>query len=153
MTKLSNIKNHRQLTPTLHTAGQPDAAQLAQITRHEINTVINLGLADAEYAVSNEAQVLTNASITYFHIPVEFTNPTATDFDTFKHAMEQSAATNTLIHCAANKRAICFTALWGQLALGWSEEEADKHISSVWAVTDTWCRFLGEMRQQLGLTN
>lgn len=153
MDALTNIENYLQLTPTLHTSGQPDSRQLPLLKDHMISIVINLGLADANYAVENEDKILTNQGIQYKHIPVAFDNPTISDFDAFVQAMESADHQNTLVHCAANKRASCFTALWAQLKLGWSSKQADECIRTQWQPNPIWAQFVTQVRQHLNLPN
>ncbi len=84
------------------------------------------------YSRADEATSAEALGLEYHHIPVQFTDPTATDFAAFERAMLECADRKVFVHCAANYRVSCFMALFGERLLGWSREQADQHIQRVW---------------------
>jgi hypothetical protein len=84
--------------------------------------------------------------MSYQHIPVRFDAPSAEDFDKFVEVMDRWADKRLLVHCAANYRVSGFMALYGELRLGWTRQQADELIHKLWAPNATWSRFLEEIR-------
>ena len=56
----------------------------------------------------------------------------------FRAAMNAHSESPVWVHCAANKRVSVFVALYGQLELGWSTDQAKNLIEEVWEPTDPW---------------
>ena len=87
----------------------------------------------------------------YHHIPVDWDNPTASDFSAFEAVMQALPAGKTFIHCAANFRVTAFYSLYAQKHLGWSKAQADEFRSSVWQGSDypIWEVFIDSMKKQI----
>ena len=106
------ISNFKWLLPLLATGGQPDDIQLLKLSKEGFDAVINLGLADAEYAVPNEKQLIESQGIQYFHIPVNFESPQISQYFEFDKLVKDLSGNKLFIHCAANKRVSVFVALF-----------------------------------------
>jgi protein tyrosine phosphatase (PTP) superfamily phosphohydrolase (DUF442 family) len=143
---VDEIRNFIALDDRIGTAGQPTDEQLRAAAAAGYRAVINLGLLDPKYCLPDEAGLAQSLGMAYRHIPVRFDAPAAGDFDSFVEAMDAWADKRVLVHCAANYRVTGFMALYGELRLGWTREQADGLIRRVWAPNATWSRFLEEIR-------
>jgi protein tyrosine phosphatase (PTP) superfamily phosphohydrolase (DUF442 family) len=148
---IHDIKNFLRVDDRLGTGGQPTERQLHELAADDCQVVINLGLLDPKYCLPDESGLVAQLGMTYRHIPVVFDAPQVTELETFVAAMDASASARTFVHCAANYRVSSFVALYGQLRLGWSAEEADAHARRFWQPNETWQRFIAEARRRLGL--
>ena len=54
-----------------------------------------------------------------------------------------------LVHCAANYRVTSFMALYAEMKLGWTREQADALARTFWPLNDTWADFLGKCRDEV----
>jgi protein tyrosine phosphatase (PTP) superfamily phosphohydrolase (DUF442 family) len=81
MADLSQIKNFLQVDDYCATAGQPTVEQFADIGAAGYETVIYLGTPDSETALPNEGELVTKQGMRYVHIPVVWTAPKKSDFE------------------------------------------------------------------------
>ena len=146
---LDDIKNFVAVSDRLGTAGQPSEAQLREVAEAGFEVVVNLGLLDPRYCLTDEAGSVTGLGLTYHHIPVDFNAPEPDDLRRFLQAMDASKDKKVFVHCAANYRVSSFVALYGQARLGWTPEAADAHIRRIWEPNETWARFIAEARARL----
>jgi uncharacterized protein (TIGR01244 family) len=131
-------RNHVQATADLATSGVVPAEEFERIAEAGYRTVINLLPDQSQYALQGEGSIVASHGMTYVHIPVSFESPTVENFDEFRAAMNAHATSPVWIHCAANMRVSVFVALYGQLELGWSTDQARKLIEEVWEPSAPW---------------
>ena len=131
------------------TAGQPTEEQMRALARSGVRMVINLGLADADYSLPDEAGLAESLGMMYHHLPVAFDSPSLEDLRSFFALLDVPPGTAILVHCAANYRATCFVALYGEKHLGWSRAQADDYIALVWTPDPVWEAFLSAARQDM----
>jgi len=130
------------------TAGQPTEDQLRIVAAGGMALVINLGLLDPKYCLPDEAGFVRRLGMTYHHIPVAFDAPTREQLDRLMELLRDADPVRTLVHCAANYRATCFVALYGERVLGWSRRRADEYIERIWSPDEVWTRFLEVLRSE-----
>ena len=140
----------RVVSEQVSCAAQPDEAWLELLSLSGTSVIINLGLEDAEYALANESTLVKGLGMTYHNIPVAFDAPQQADYHAFCSQMEACGEQRILVHCAANKRASCFVALWMERQ-GWSVEQGDHLINSVWQPDTIWSHFIAEVREAQAL--
>jgi len=145
---LKEIHNYLSLTKSIATAGQPSEGQIAAIAENGYEVVVNLGLADAEYALDNEEAVVWAHGMQYIHLPVIWERPTHSDLEQFFMVMETNKNKKMFVHCAANMRVSVFMALYRVLRLGWSEEKAFEQVKRIWVPNDVWQTFIDEILEQ-----
>jgi protein tyrosine phosphatase (PTP) superfamily phosphohydrolase (DUF442 family) len=89
--------------------------------------------------------------MTYYPIPVDWQNPTLSDFAAFEQAMQQVGVAKTLIHCAANFRVTAFYGLYAMKHLGWTEAQVEQLRAPVWAgsVYPVWDEFIRRVRETI----
>ena len=143
---VDQIRNFLALDDRIGTAGQPTEEQLREVAAAGYGAVINLGLLDPKYCLADEAALVRSLGLDYRHIPVKFDAPAVEDFDRFVEVMDGWADKRVLVHCAANYRVSGFMALYGEMRLGWTREQADGLVRKLWAPNDTWSKFLDEIR-------
>ena len=142
------IVNFRRIDQRLLTSGQPTEAQFRALAAAGCVEVINLATDDPRWALPGEAELLLQLGMAYHHIPVVFSAPQAGEFARFERTLDTLRQHQTLVHCAANYRVSCFMALYGERRMGWTREQADAHIASVWSPDAVWSGFLSIVRAQ-----
>jgi len=146
---VTDIKSFVRIDERVGTAGQPTEAQLRDVATDGYAAVVNLGLLDPRYCLPDEAGLVASLGMSYRHIPVKFDAPAVEDFAAFAATMDEWAGKKTFVHCAANYRASAFTALYGELRLGWTRARADEHASNVWTPDETWRAFIARCRAEV----
>jgi protein tyrosine phosphatase (PTP) superfamily phosphohydrolase (DUF442 family) len=150
MTTLEAIYNYRRLSPRLATAGQPLEEELHAIGRAGFDVVINLGLADAPYAVADEQAILESHGLRYLHIPVSFEAPEARCFESFREHMRTLAQHRLFVHCAANKRVSVFVALYRVIEEGRRLDEVWSDVEAIWQPDAAWQAFIRDTLRTAG---
>ena len=138
------IINFYKIADTLACSGQPTEAQVKDLAAQQFRVVVNLGLSDAKYSLPDEASLVENSGMDYCHIPVLFDNPQIDDLVAFIDYMNKHVGEKILVHCAANYRASCFTALYLYYIKDISREEIDDLVGNVWQPDHVWQSFLEE---------
>ena len=149
---IESIYNYRKVDEQLITGGQPTEEQLQAVAEQEFCTVINLAPISPRYSLDDEPGLVQSLGMQYHHIPVDWDNPTASDFSTFEAVMQARQDGKTFIHCAANFRVTAFYSLYAQKHLGWSKAQADEFRASIWQGSDypVWEAFIGDMQTRIG---
>lgn len=148
---LAAITNLIPIDPRLTTAGQPTAAQLADVAAEGFDVVVNLAMGEPTDDLPDEAAVVAGHGMAYHHIPVVWTAPALDDFARFVDVMDACAAERRFVHCALNYRVTMFTSLYGQLRWGWPLERADALATTFWTPNETWAAFIAAVRERWGL--
>ena len=143
MSGVDDIRNFRQVTPSLATSGQPTEAQLAEIARSGYDVIVNLALHDdPRYSLPDEAASVAALGIEYVHIPVRFEAPTESDLEEFMTAMARVEHRRVWIHCAANFRVPAFLGLYWTRQRGWPVDRAFALMESLWQPNPVWSSFI-----------
>jgi protein tyrosine phosphatase (PTP) superfamily phosphohydrolase (DUF442 family) len=148
---VETIRNFLPLGDRLGTAGQPTEDELRDVAAAGYGAVVNLGLLDPRYCLSDEAGLAASLGLRYHHIPVPFDAPGVEHFRAFAAAMDEEAAADAkvFVHCAANYRVSAFLAVYGERRLGWTREQADAHARTLWPLNDVWTDFLARCRAEV----
>ena len=146
-----DIYNYRQVDDSIITGGQPLEDQLQAAAQEGFTSVINLAPTTSRNALPDEAGLVQSLGMTYFYIPVDWSDPTEQDFEAFEIAMQQRPAGKTLIHCAANFRVTAFYALYALKNLGWSDEQGEAFRAPIWTGSSypQWEAFIREMKAKI----
>ena len=126
---------------------------MQEIADAGFEVIINLGLLDPKYCLSDEAGLVKSLGLEYHHIPVSFQKPKLANLHNFFSVMDKTKNKKVFVHCAANNRVSIFIALYGEAILGWSREKADAIIEYIWKPDEVWNSFLVSARQELKLRN
>lgn len=144
---LTELYNYRRLSDAIVTAGQPTVEQFAIVAQQGVEVVINLGLADADYALPDERGLVQSLGLVYEPIPVQWEQPKVEDFEQFADCMRRHEHQKRLVHCAANKRVSAFMALYRILEGGWPVKLAMEELEAVWDPNPIWQNFMAQMLQ------
>jgi protein tyrosine phosphatase (PTP) superfamily phosphohydrolase (DUF442 family) len=145
------IYNYRKVNDHLITGGQPTVEQLKSAADEGVRTVINLATFNPQHSLEDEAGLVRSLGMAYHHIPVEWEQPTESNFEAFEKVVKQLPEEKTLIHCAANFRVTAFYSLYALKHLGWSETRAETFRASIWQGSDypVWEKFIDHMKSKL----
>ncbi len=138
------IYHFHKISEKLSCAGQPTADQLKQLAVENYEFIINLGLLNTKYALPDDAGLIKDLGIGYYHIPVNFEKPQLSELETFIAFMDQNAGKKIMVHCVANYRASVFTGLYLLAAGKMDEEEMEDLIDDIWQPNTIWRAFLNE---------
>ena len=146
-----DIYNYRFVNDQLITGGQPTAEQIKSAAAEGFKAIINLATFHPQHSLPDEAGLVRSLGMTYYHVPVEWTDPQESDFDAFEQVFRQASNEKTLLHCAANFRATAFYSLYAMKYLGWSEEQAEKFRATIWQGSKhpIWEQFIREMQARI----
>jgi protein tyrosine phosphatase (PTP) superfamily phosphohydrolase (DUF442 family) len=147
-TSLSEIYNFRALGDALGTAGQPTERQFQAVQEAGYDAVVNLALPTSDNALAHEGSIVTGLGMSYVHIPVNFTAPTAQDFRAFCGVMDALAGRRVFVHCAANKRVSAFVFLYRVLHQHIARSAAEPDLHAIWQPDDVWSRFIESQLQK-----
>lgn len=138
----SDVLNFVPINERLGTGGQPTPAQLADLAREGFEVVINLALPTSDNAITNEAELVTRAGLSYVHIPVKFDAPTAADFELFRGVMRTLAGRKVFVHCALNMRVSAFVYLYRILEEQAPVPSAAADLHRIWEPDTIWRNFI-----------
>lgn len=141
---IERIRHYRWISPRLGTAGQPDAVQFTSIRDAGYRVVINLALTSSDNALPNEGSLVAALGLAYVHIPVDFTRPTASDFQAFAGVMDAFRDRRAFVHCALNMRASAFVFLHRVLRGEATEAVAREDLLAIWTPDPCWARFIAD---------
>lgn len=141
---MSYIYNFHQISDLLACSGQPQEEQLKTIAAEGYQAIINLGLSDSKYALTDEAASVTHLGLAYHHLPVAFDNPMVDELADFISIMKDHTNDKTLVHCAANYRASVFAGLYLLAIDEMDEEKMRGMIEEVWQPDGIWEQFIEE---------
>lgn len=149
--RIQDIYHYQQVDEKIGTAGQPTEQQLQAAAEQGVEVVINLATINPRYSLPDEAGLVRALGMDYYHIPVEWEHPQASDFAAFSTLMGQLAGKQVLIHCAANYRVTAFFSLYAMQTLGWSEEQAAQFRALIWKPGEypIWQEFIQQMKQEI----
>ncbi len=131
-----DIYNFCRVNERLVTGGQPTEEQIKSAAKEGFKIVINLATINPRYSLPDEEGLVHSLGMTYYHIPVKWDDPQASDFDAFENLFKQLDGEKILLHCAANFRVSAFYSLYAMKHLGWSEAQADEFRAPIWEGED-----------------
>ncbi|HEY1169775.1 MAG TPA: protein tyrosine phosphatase family protein [Verrucomicrobiae bacterium] len=150
MSGIESIKAYFCVDENLSTSGMPRPEQFADIAQAGFEVVINLALPTSDNALPNEGELVTRAGMTYIHIPVNFENPPAADFERFTRLLSASAGQKVWVHCAANMRVSAFVFLHRLRTNSASRADAERDLRRIWEPEDAWRELLNAQLVKMG---
>ena len=135
---MSNILNYIKINELISTSGQPTPEQFKQIAQEGFEVVINLALHNASNAIENEDIVVTDLNMAYFHIPVNFENPKASDLKLFINTLQALGANKVWVHCALNYRVSAFMYVYHKYVLKTPFDDIDLSMFEQWGPDSKW---------------
>lgn len=148
---IQEIKNYYKVNDLLSLGGQPTEEQLRSLSRDGFKIIINLATINPRYSLPNEAASVRSFGMIYYHVPVEWSNPTEYDFESFENIFRQLSGEKMFIHCASNFRASAFYALYALKHLGWSDEQANQLMAPTWDGSSypIWETFMNQIKNTI----
>lgn len=139
----TQIINYIPVTDQLATSGQPTPMQIDAIAEAGYDCVINLALHDSTDALYEEGGMVSEAGMSYFHIPVPFDAPTAEHLRLFLNIMKALEGKKIWLHCAYNWRASAFVYHYKRKVLGITAlDELEMLVVQQWKPDEAWLAFL-----------
>jgi protein tyrosine phosphatase (PTP) superfamily phosphohydrolase (DUF442 family) len=135
---MSDILNYIKINELISTSGQPTPEQFKQIAQEGFDVVINLALHNASNAIENEDIVVTDLNMAYFHIPVNFENPKASDLKLFVNTLQALGANKVWVHCALNYRVSAFMYVYHKYVLKTPFDDIDLSMFEQWGPDSKW---------------
>jgi uncharacterized protein (TIGR01244 family) len=142
------IPYYRKVNDLLSLSGQPTEEQFKSIAREGFKVVINLATNNPRHSLPDESGVVRSFGMIYYHVPVEWGNPTDYAFESFVNVFRQFSKEKMLIHCGSNLRATAFYTLYALKHLGWTDAQADEFMAPTWQGSHypVWDKFMGHMK-------
>ncbi len=139
--------NYKKVSDSISTAGVISEEQLRKLSDEGYQAVINLLPPSSEYAIKNEASIVSGQGLAYEGIPVEFSSPQESEYQEFAEKMQALSGKKVMVHCAANYRVSAFYSIYAFHNLGWTESQVYEWISSIWTLSEhpVWEQFVAEM--------
>uniref|UniRef100_UPI004047CE08 protein tyrosine phosphatase family protein n=1 Tax=Aliarcobacter sp. TaxID=2321116 RepID=UPI004047CE08 len=135
---MQKILNYIKINELISTSGQPKIEEFKIIAQEGFEVVINLAMYNASNAIENENKVVTDLNMSYFHIPVNFEEPTLSDLKLFLNVLQSLGANKVWIHCAKNYRVSAFMYVYHKYILNTPFENIDLSIFDIWSPSPKW---------------
>ena len=143
--------NFRRITERLTTSGivRPDGLRALRAQGYEV--VVNLLPDTSEHAIPDERDAVESQGIEYIYIPVDFKQPTSSDFLKFSEALDRVNGKKVHVHCAANYRVSAFYSLYAVSRDLWGTEQAMEFIRSIWQPSEHpgWPEFIAGVLDEI----
>ncbi len=135
---MQKILNCIKINELIVTSGQPKVEEFEIIAKDGFEVVINLSMYKTSNSIENENKIVTDLNMSYFHIPVNFENPTLSDLKLFLNILQALGANKVWIHCSKNYRVSAFMYVYHKYILKTSFEQIDLSIFEIWNPSAKW---------------
>ena len=149
---LEDISNFRQYSDAFASSGQPSKRELEQLQEAGFERIVYIAYSDHRNSLDNEDRLVKKLGVEYVHIPVEWEQPTGSDFYLFAGAMQRAPDKKTLLHCQVNFRASAFSFLYRVIYEDVPVAQAKADMNSVWTPNDTWKALIFEVLSENGIS-
>lgn len=140
----ADIVNWRRVNERLTTSGQPSEAQLAALRAAGVSHVVNLAPHSNNHALADEPGTVAELGMGYTNIPVDWEEPTESDYQRFREVMNGLEGAMVHVHCAANMRVSAFLYRYWRDELGRPEEDARAVMATIWQPGGKWAALIGD---------
>jgi len=131
MSEITGIPRFLKLTDQVWTGGQPWQEHFPKLKAAGVKVIINLRPHD-EFEGAWEETKVKELGMTYFNIPVSFSQPDELDADDFlKLTDEQLKNGPVFIHCAVGARVGAFWMIRRVLRDGWDVDKAVEEANKI----------------------
>lgn len=137
-----DAENTYKVFDWLWTSGQLSPRDILDLPDLGIEVVINLALPSSSNALPAEAEFVTELSLTYIQIPVEWEQPLPDQFAQFVGVLKGFAGRKIWVHCAKNMRVSAFVYLYRKLILHEAEAEALFPMRAIWQPNEIWQEYI-----------
>jgi protein tyrosine phosphatase (PTP) superfamily phosphohydrolase (DUF442 family) len=112
------------------TGGQPTAAQLADLKRDRVRTIISLR-EPSEYDARAEAEAAKELELGFVSIPVRTADPKDDEVAVFLRITSKTDIYPAFIHCGSGNRVGAFWMIRRVLVDGWTLEKAEEEARRI----------------------
>ena len=140
-----------EISPTLVTCGQPNAAALKTLAAHGFAADIYLAPLTVYDAVRDEPEIVRGHGLEFVHIPIAFNEPDEADFARFTEAMATLRERKVLVHCQVNMRASSMVFLYRAIKLKEPPDAAYKAVAQVWSPQGPWKNLIEAQLKKNGI--
>jgi len=134
--------NRLDISPMLTTSGQPTRDFLGSLKSQGFEAVIYLAPPTVGDAIADEPKIVGRQGLVFINIPVDFSRPTAADFQAFTRVMQAMEGRKVLVHCQMNFRASSLVFLHRVITLREPPGPAWQAVQKAWVPDDTWKRYI-----------
>ena len=135
-----------QISDRLTTSGQPSAAWLRTLKQQGFDAVIYLAPPTVPDAIKEEPEIVRSQGLAFVNIPIVFSNPTESDFETYSRTLRSFEGKRMFVHCQVNMRASVMTFLFRVIHRKHDPAGAYDAVTRVWQPDGPWKTLI---RQQL----
>lgn len=143
---MEDVLNWRRIDERITTSGQPSEEQLARICDTGVTTIMNLAPHSNKGSLKDETVSVAALGMRYINIPVDFENPTDSDFDQFTKAMIECENEILHVHCIYNARVSAF--FYRRARGSKYEKSAFNNMESIWRPGGVWADFIGNPKDR-----
>lgn len=140
-----------RISESLVTSGQPTAAGLAGLSSLGFDAVINLAPPTSPDAVRGEPEIVRKQGLSFINIPINFGQPTDSNFQEFVAAMSGLEGKKVLVHCQVNMRASSMIFLYRVVVEHQDPEKAYEAVAKIWSPEGPWKLFIAAELKQAGI--
>jgi protein tyrosine phosphatase (PTP) superfamily phosphohydrolase (DUF442 family) len=142
MSSLAQIEAFLPVSFTITTSGQPTTEQFADIASAGYSLVINLATPASTNWNPEESAIVENLGMEYVGIPIDWDNPTLSDFDELATKLDEHPERKIWVHCAKNMRVSAMMYLYHRLRKGYTEISARRYLEQIWQPNQIWQNFI-----------
>jgi protein tyrosine phosphatase (PTP) superfamily phosphohydrolase (DUF442 family) len=137
--------NRVDISPALTTSGQPTKAFLETLKSEGFEVVVYLAPPTVQDAIADEPKIVGRQGLVFVNIPMDFSKPTAADFDAFTKVMRAFEGRKVFVHCQMNFRASSMVFLHRAITLKEPPGPAWQSVQKAWVPDGVWKRYIVDM--------
>ena len=134
--------NRVDISQALTTSGQPTKAFLETLKSQGFEVVIYLAPPTVSDALADEPKIVGRQGLVFVNIPMDFSNPTAADFDAFTKVLRAFEGRKLFVHCQMNFRASSMVFLHRAVTLREPPGPAWQSVQKAWVPNETWKKYI-----------
>jgi protein tyrosine phosphatase (PTP) superfamily phosphohydrolase (DUF442 family) len=139
---LLEIEAFLPISQQITTSGQPTTQQFSNIASAGYSLVINLATSASSNWNPEEKAIVESLGMEYVSIPIDWENPTLSDFEDLSDLLDENVEGKVWVHCAKNMRVSAMIYLYHRLRKGYSEGVARRYLEQIWQPNKIWQNFI-----------
>jgi protein tyrosine phosphatase (PTP) superfamily phosphohydrolase (DUF442 family) len=139
---LQQIEAFLPISFTIATSGQPTQEHFGDIASATYSLVINLATPTSSNWNPEENILVESLGMEYVSIPIDWENPTLSDFENLADLLDENPERKIWVHCAKNMRVSAMIYLYHRLRKGYTEEASRRYLEQIWQPNRIWQNFI-----------
>jgi protein tyrosine phosphatase (PTP) superfamily phosphohydrolase (DUF442 family) len=139
---LQQIEAFLSISFTLATSGQPTPEQFVEIASAGYSLVINLATPASRNWNPQENTLVESLGMEYVGIPIDWEEPTLSDFEDLADRLDENSDRQVWVHCAKNMRVSAMIYLYHRLRKNYTEEASRRYLEQIWQPNEIWQTFI-----------